>query len=501
MRSGRIGIAHYRVSGSNISHNLVEDVSLQSNDIGFIYTWGTDGGGTEIAYNIGRRNLALFGNGIYFDDGSRNHVVHHNLIESVWGHGVFMKDPNDVYNNTVVGSGRQMVGTFPYDEPVDLSGARVINNVGPELLVDASLQTASETGSKTLLVSTDWQTITLPFDDLERPWYEESNQPLDLSAVAQLGFETAVSGEFTLWIDNVILIAAPGGSDLLIDDFDDGDNLADTDTYWWADGGSNCDGCYVSSAALEVEPSSGGYAAAVTVDHSLQGWNLLGLDISGFGGVTEYEALRFDVRLVGNVVLHAALGSPVYASNANCPLDSNSTVSDDCGIDQGQLIAPYTDGYVGAAPDLGAFESGNTAWEAGSDVDDVAAWAVCPEDLPEGTPEPSGEAGSGAAGEAGSGGTAQGGEAGAGLEPASAGSSGMAGARGGTTGSGGSNSGGMGGGMSGDGGRATGKPNQGKGHAGGCGCRTGAAGSPARSLGLAGLLALSLLVRRRDPRA
>jgi hypothetical protein len=35
------------------------------------------------------------------------------------------------------------------------------------------------------------------------------------------------------------------------------------------------------------------------------------------------------------------------------------------GIDAGQKLAPYTDGYVGAAPDIGAFEYGVVPWQAG----------------------------------------------------------------------------------------------------------------------------------------
>src|SRR6185295_7872544 len=34
-------------------------------------------------------------------------------------------------------------------------------------------------------------------------------------------------------------------------------------------------------------------------------------------------------------------------------------------IDGGLTISPYTDGFLGRAPDIGAFESGLPAWKAG----------------------------------------------------------------------------------------------------------------------------------------
>ena len=37
-------------------------------------------------------------------------------------------------------------------------------------------------------------------------------------------------------------------------------------------------------------------------------------------------------------------------------------------INKGKVIAPYTDGYAGSAPDQGAYESGTTAWTAGSSL-------------------------------------------------------------------------------------------------------------------------------------
>jgi hypothetical protein len=40
--------------------------------------------------------------------------------------------------------------------------------------------------------------------------------------------------------------------------------------------------------------------------------------------------------------------------------------SDSPAIDRGQILSPYTNGYAGKAPDLGAFEYGRPAWTAGA---------------------------------------------------------------------------------------------------------------------------------------
>ncbi|HLX69163.1 MAG TPA: right-handed parallel beta-helix repeat-containing protein [Verrucomicrobiae bacterium] len=51
----------------------------------------------------------------------------------------------------------------------------------------------------------------------------------------------------------------------------------------------------------------------------------------------------------------------VNAAENNFQLQSSSPA-----IDAGAVLAPYTDGYVGAAPDIGAFEYGAMPWTAGS---------------------------------------------------------------------------------------------------------------------------------------
>ena len=139
-------------------------------------------------------------------------------------------------------------------------------------------------------------------------------------------------------------------------------------------------GSRASSTPTNSEAGRGD-VAHVTIHSSLEGWSNIGLDIAALD-LTLYDTLRFDVRMTGTARVQARLGDAQYQNNADCPLDANYVVNDSCGIDQGLEIPPYTDGFEGAAPDLGAYESGVQAWSAGATVtDDI--WNTCAMSLPE----------------------------------------------------------------------------------------------------------------------
>jgi hypothetical protein len=106
--TGRSGVVHRYSPGAKILHNLIHTVLLQTTDGGGTYTWGSDGAGTEIAYNrIYNVKSGGFGAaGVYLDNFSRNHVVHHNVV---WDSdfGLKMNPPNTsnrIYNNTFAGN-------------------------------------------------------------------------------------------------------------------------------------------------------------------------------------------------------------------------------------------------------------------------------------------------------------------------------------------------------------------------------------------------------------
>ena len=106
--TGRSGVVHRYSPGAKILNNVIHTVLLQTTDGGGTYTWGSDGAGTEIAYNkiYGVKSGGFGAAGVYLDNYSRNHVVHHNVV---WDsdYGLKMNPPNTsnrVYNNTFAGN-------------------------------------------------------------------------------------------------------------------------------------------------------------------------------------------------------------------------------------------------------------------------------------------------------------------------------------------------------------------------------------------------------------
>ena len=127
--AGRSGILHSRVVRGRVLHNLIHDVMLQTTDGGGIYTYGTDGQGTEIAYNrVYNVQTGGFGGvGVYLDNGSANHVVHHNLTYNVT-HAAKLNPPslnNQLFNNTFVGTSRGVATSGTKD----MTGTLFRNNI------------------------------------------------------------------------------------------------------------------------------------------------------------------------------------------------------------------------------------------------------------------------------------------------------------------------------------------------------------------------------------
>lgn len=126
---GRTGILASRFVAGRILNNLIYDVMLQTTDGGGIYTYGTDGRGTEIAYNrIYNVTTGGFGGvGVYLDNGSSNFIVHHNLTYNV-NHGTKLNPPgpsNQVFNNTFVSTSRGVASSGTKD----MTGTTFRNNI------------------------------------------------------------------------------------------------------------------------------------------------------------------------------------------------------------------------------------------------------------------------------------------------------------------------------------------------------------------------------------
>jgi hypothetical protein len=116
----------FKVQASKATNNLIYGAGLQADDLGGIYTYGTDGAESVIAYNVVhtvKPQHAHKGIAIYLDNGSSNYIVHHNVGYDVSDDGMIINTVstnNLIYNNTYAG-GIHGGGTDP--------GVQIINNI------------------------------------------------------------------------------------------------------------------------------------------------------------------------------------------------------------------------------------------------------------------------------------------------------------------------------------------------------------------------------------
>jgi hypothetical protein len=130
--AGRSLIVHRKLARGRILRNHLFNAGLLCRDLGMTYTYQTDGKGTEIAYNHLHHNYAIppGGVGIYLDDTTQSHVVHHNLVHNT-PEALSMNPPNShnnlVFNNTMIGVFAG-IGCGRHG-PESLRGTRIFNNL------------------------------------------------------------------------------------------------------------------------------------------------------------------------------------------------------------------------------------------------------------------------------------------------------------------------------------------------------------------------------------
>ncbi len=113
--AGRDLITNGDAKGFRIMYNRLHTIALLAWDVGIFYSWGKDGGNGEIAFNhiydaySGNPDPSWGAVGVYLDNGSRNFLVHHNVIHDIKGMGIQYNYPgynlrsyhNTVYNTTI----------------------------------------------------------------------------------------------------------------------------------------------------------------------------------------------------------------------------------------------------------------------------------------------------------------------------------------------------------------------------------------------------------------
>ncbi len=324
-RTVHFGVRHNGMAGGEISHNDIREVCLAVDDCGPTYAWGTDGQGTEIAYNVVSVNRGDTTFGIYLDDGSRGHVVHHNLVLAHGIVGIGVKGPNDILNNTILPSGSpasvggppiQFVPAPPWYQGVevtDLSGMTVANNLIPlspnlHVTLITTYNDVDAYFNAAVVGKAEYTTYTIPLADFA---LQSQSDPavLDLADVHHLTFAIPWrEGAFEARVDDVALVRGDGGDDLVLDDFDDLDDESLISASWWAGGGEG------STASLTFETDGDRSVAVFEGDQVPDGWQGMSLDISSLD-LTEFEAVRFTARTTGTLRITSPDGDPTIRRN------------------------------------------------------------------------------------------------------------------------------------------------------------------------------------------
>lgn len=129
--AGRSIIVNRYLKRSRIEYNHMYNAGLLTSDLGATYCYDTDGEGTVIAYNWihdGKGGLVI---GIYIDNNSPNHVIHHNVCWNNADSGIRLNTPTAnilVYNNTCYNNGNSIAYWGP-EENSDWSASEIFNNI------------------------------------------------------------------------------------------------------------------------------------------------------------------------------------------------------------------------------------------------------------------------------------------------------------------------------------------------------------------------------------
>jgi hypothetical protein len=370
-RSGRSGIFQYGARGGRVLMNRVSNWALLTNDMGGIYAWGTDGQGTEIAYNDVGGSSAFWSNGIYLDDRTKHFIAHHNYVHDSTFYGFCIKEENLYVSNTIANVGTPFLVSEDNQNNVwentnraqvrnDLADGTMLLRVGilPTVVTDYGYFEAP------VHVTGYWQHVVIPIASMAQPkWFVQ--KPFDLTSVQQIAFTPWTNGDFEVDLDNIQL---QGSSSLTVDDFESPGAANGLGGYAW--GGSSGDGGTASSFATLTYPAGGPpgstrYAAfAGTI---VLGDNTWAVVTEGAGGtnLSGYTQLSFDVRgaMRGLRVL-ATGGSPVQDHDDSCSLSGTQVPA--CAIGAGAIVPGIAQGADGGPPDLGAFTSGEPPWPAGA---------------------------------------------------------------------------------------------------------------------------------------
>jgi hypothetical protein len=223
-----------------------------------------------------------------------------------------------------------------------------------------------------VLPNQEWGHYVIPLESLTQPTWAKG-VPLDLTTAQYISFGLEGAGDFELSIDN---IALDGAVPVVLADFEQGMVTSQLSTSFQA----NPTASSTMQLSLLSPGAANSQAALFAQGHStlLQGSSFtlpLVADNQSNFDLTQYTGISFDLRLTNHFNIVGEAVEPLQSHNVSCADLSLASEPTACAIDQGEMFPPITDGYQGAQPDVGAYETGIPRWSAGAQF--VEDWSTC----------------------------------------------------------------------------------------------------------------------------
>jgi hypothetical protein len=205
-------------SSSKVLNNLVTSSCLIMEDCGNLNSWGVDGQGTEIAYNILKDNQARWGAAIYLDAGCRNFNLHDNLAQQILWSGTNITDVNTIEHNTFLDVQHQGINFVPGATEVGAdwsAGIAEHNLLGEPYPIEVALvqptsitpDYAYYTAFITLTPSPGPRRVEVDFSQMAQGVWSQNQAPMDLSTVSAIMFSfDPIANSFNYTVSNLRLL-------------------------------------------------------------------------------------------------------------------------------------------------------------------------------------------------------------------------------------------------------------------------------------------------------
>jgi len=212
-------------SSSKVLNNLVTSPCLIMEDCGNLNSWGLDGLGTEIAYNILQNNQARWGAAIYLDADCHNFILHDNLAKQILWNGTNITATDTIENNTFLDIQHQAISFAPGATAVGKdwsAGIAAHNQLGEPFPIEVALvqpttiipDYAYYTAYVTLTPSPGPRRVEVDFSQMAQGAWSQNQVPMDLSQVWAITFTLdPIANNFNYTVSNLRLLPTGASGD------------------------------------------------------------------------------------------------------------------------------------------------------------------------------------------------------------------------------------------------------------------------------------------------